>query len=234
MAESQKDLVPVFIPALGAVLLGAEDKKGSPLDEKEVTAIRDKSTVMMMEVDDAQNMDKSRGYKDVDPENCWHDFQKLRDKLGRKPSVDPGPRFDKVRDSDAEFKQTVIRARATLNVFKELIQMASRKDGVTLMIKTRIVDDGNGAFMWLNEAREAGDGFSGVLFEVPASFKEHRVGEKISVKRDCIMDWMVNDNGLVHGGYSIRLLRAREPENERARFDSYMGVKSYEPLPAEA
>jgi hypothetical protein len=30
--------------------------------------------------------------RDVDPENCWYDFQMLRRELGRRPDVDPGAR----------------------------------------------------------------------------------------------------------------------------------------------
>lgn len=231
MAETKKALVPVFIPALGAVLLAAEDKKGSPLDQKEVITIRDKSAAIMLELADAQKMDESRGYKDIDPENCWHDFQKLRDDLGRKPSLDPGPRFDKIRDSDDEFKQAAVCAQTTLAVFRVWLRNGSKNSDATLMFKTRLIDDGKGAFMWLTGAREVGDGFAGILFEVPTSFREHRVGDEITVASGQIIDWMVNDHGRVHGGFSIRVLRQRKPESEHAQFDRVMGVSSYAPLP---
>ena len=38
---SNEELVPLFIPALGTLLVSKEDMKGSPLDEDEVLAIRD-------------------------------------------------------------------------------------------------------------------------------------------------------------------------------------------------
>jgi hypothetical protein len=75
---NDKRLVPLFMPPLALVLATAERKKGSPLTAEEVTAIRDKSHGIMMEPADAAKMDNSRGYIDVNPENCWVDWHRLR------------------------------------------------------------------------------------------------------------------------------------------------------------
>lgn len=70
MAKEQK-LVPVFMPALVALLLRAEESKGEPLTEQEVIAIRDEANCVMMPAAQAKKQEESRGYPDVDPENCW-------------------------------------------------------------------------------------------------------------------------------------------------------------------
>lgn len=94
MANSQNDeLVPVFIPALIVLLVHSEDKKGSPLTQEEVLAIRDNATCIMMQLDDSRKMDEQRGYADIDPEDCWYEWQMARRDLGRLPDIDPGPRF---------------------------------------------------------------------------------------------------------------------------------------------
>jgi hypothetical protein len=54
-------LIPVFIPSLGALLLAAENKKGSPLTEQEVLRVRDQASSIMMERKDAVLMTKTRG-----------------------------------------------------------------------------------------------------------------------------------------------------------------------------
>lgn len=41
MEADDEQLVPVFIPALGAILVMAEDQKGEPLTYDEVLTIRD-------------------------------------------------------------------------------------------------------------------------------------------------------------------------------------------------
>jgi hypothetical protein len=71
-------LVPVFIPALAPLLLRAEQLKGSPLTEAEVLRVRDAANRVMMTPREAQNIEAGRGYQDLDPENCWAEWQRLR------------------------------------------------------------------------------------------------------------------------------------------------------------
>ena len=84
------DLIPVFVPALGAILIAAEDQKGTPLTADEVISIRDKAACVMMSTSRAERLAESRGYDDIDPENCWYEWQMLRRELNRRPDLDPG------------------------------------------------------------------------------------------------------------------------------------------------
>jgi hypothetical protein len=77
----QTPLIPLFVPPLATVLAHAEQKKGAPLTQPEVEAIRDKSACIMMEPADAQKMGQSRGFIDVNPQNCWADWHRLRAQL---------------------------------------------------------------------------------------------------------------------------------------------------------
>jgi hypothetical protein len=72
------ELVPLFMPSLAAMLAAAEQEKGAPLTEQEVIALRDGAVVMMVTPDGADSMAVSRGYRDVDPEDCWADWHRLR------------------------------------------------------------------------------------------------------------------------------------------------------------
>jgi len=76
-----KQLVPVFIPPLATMLARAEEIKGSALTETEVLRIRDHAVCMMMRTGDAAKMIESRGYRDVNPENCWADWHRLRTQM---------------------------------------------------------------------------------------------------------------------------------------------------------
>ncbi len=49
----------------------AEDKKGEPLTNDKVLSIRDNAACIMMTQIDAEKLAESRGYDDLDPENCW-------------------------------------------------------------------------------------------------------------------------------------------------------------------
>jgi uncharacterized protein YegJ (DUF2314 family) len=225
----QQDLVPVFIPALGPLLIHAEDAKGTPLTEAEAITIRDRAAVVMMVRDDAIKMDQSRGYQDIDPENLWHDWQQLRDDLGRKPSLPRGPKVNAVRKGDIEFQQAAERARSSLPVFR--LRMKSASKSSFSMVKTRVVDGGEAMMMWLNNVKEHGLDFHGTIFEIPSTWKNHKVGDVLTIAADTVLDWMIIDKEHLHGGFSIRVARQRKPENEREAFDAFIGVRTYEPLP---
>jgi hypothetical protein len=81
VSQESDDLVPVFMPPLAMMLATAQQKKGSRLTETEVIRLRDKAPCIMMERADAAKLLETRGYRDVEPENCWADWHRLRVEL---------------------------------------------------------------------------------------------------------------------------------------------------------
>jgi len=75
------EFVPTFIPALALLLRQAEQAKGSPLTRAEVLQVRDKGTCMMLRSSIALEMEEKRGFRDIDPEDCWEEWQTLRQVL---------------------------------------------------------------------------------------------------------------------------------------------------------
>jgi hypothetical protein len=82
LATEQDVMVTVFIPPLVTLLLHAEKQKGAALSKAEVIKIRDKSPCITMSVANANKLGETRGYRDVDPENVWSDWQMFRDQKG--------------------------------------------------------------------------------------------------------------------------------------------------------
>jgi hypothetical protein len=78
IVPDEEKSIPVFMPPLAAILGAAESKKGSALSQAEVMAIRDTAPCMMMQPSHAQALAQSRGYVDVNPENYWADWHRLR------------------------------------------------------------------------------------------------------------------------------------------------------------
>ncbi|AQT10777.1 hypothetical protein [Pseudomonas protegens] len=68
----------VFVPALVALLLNAENTKGMPLTEAEVLEIRDNAACVALPVAVALSMENQRGYRDLVAENCWEQWQQFR------------------------------------------------------------------------------------------------------------------------------------------------------------
>jgi hypothetical protein len=70
VARSMGDLVPVFVPALHAILVALEREGGAPLTKEQVETTRDAGACIMMEPRDLQKLEHSRGYADFDPSSC--------------------------------------------------------------------------------------------------------------------------------------------------------------------
>jgi uncharacterized protein YegJ (DUF2314 family) len=179
-----------------------------------------------MTVADAAKMDESRGYRDIDPENCWYDWQHLRAELGRTPALPAGLKFSYVDGEDPEIQKTVRQAQQSLDQFRQLIETCS-ETGAMPSVKTPIIEGGQRFFMWLCNIKTDGQDFLAEFFEVPTAFRRYKVGDQIRVAQDEVTDWMVNENGFLHGGFSIRLQRSRLPESERSEFDEFIGATRY-------
>lgn len=75
------NLVICPVPSLVATLLNRERVKGSPLTEAEVIEIRDSCPSVALPIDAVEKLDASRGYKDINPERCWEQWQEVRKNL---------------------------------------------------------------------------------------------------------------------------------------------------------
>lgn len=80
VARPRGSLAMVFMPALVAVLRALESKAEAPLTRQEVEAVRDQASCVAMEHRDAQALERSRGYADLDPELVWEQWQVVRER----------------------------------------------------------------------------------------------------------------------------------------------------------
>lgn len=81
-ADSRSELRPVFIPALVAVLTAAEEQAGRYLRREEVERLTNEGACMMMTHADANKLERSRGYADLEPALAWRQWQILRESRG--------------------------------------------------------------------------------------------------------------------------------------------------------
>ena len=80
MSENQQ-LCLVFIPSLIAILINQEKEKGDVLTRSEVENIRDQAICLTMSLEQAEKMSESRGYDDIDPENAYAEYLKVRQEI---------------------------------------------------------------------------------------------------------------------------------------------------------
>ena len=135
------------------------------------------------------------------------------------------PQFMLFRDDNAEFQQTVLDAQRTLADFRR--HVLAFGPTASACVKTLITDDDERAYIWLLVAQLEGDDFIGSVFEIPPEFVHFGVGDYIRVPAADVMDWMLNDRGTLHGGYSLRLQRSKLPPEKHDWYDRHIGVTHY-------
>ena len=136
------------------------------------------------------------------------------------------PQFMAIADSDQEFWQTVKDAQASLPDFRNLLRAVGSEEWLP-SIKTRLTSGEETAFIWLLVLDSTAAGFKASVFEIPPEFEGIEVGDEISVRDTEVMDWMVNQNGVLRGGFSLRFQRSKLPPERVAWFDEHIGVLEY-------
>lgn len=136
------------------------------------------------------------------------------------------PLFMSVRSDSPEFLETVRDAQSSLTEFRRRLAACDLVES-SPCVKVRLVDGDECAFLWLLVVSADETSFVGSIFEIPPEFKSYRVGDELTVEPQSVLDWMINENGTLHGGYSLRYQRNLLPEHKRSRFDEHIGVTRY-------
>jgi hypothetical protein len=76
--EAPERVVLWYVPSLKASLILHEKMKGAPLTEAEVEDIRDNAAAVLVRPDMLAELIKDRGYEDLDPADCWEQWQVFR------------------------------------------------------------------------------------------------------------------------------------------------------------
>lgn len=152
------------------------------------------------------------------------------------------PLFGTLADDAPALLRSIREARATVSCFTRAFSTRTNKSAVYL-VKLPLIDAGpeRGVCVW-NEERASEyrngpalhlwlrvhDALDDLLFahafEAPEGLKGLSVGQTYVVGPSDIEDWMINVDGLVYGGYSIRIQREALPVAQRPEFDAYAGI----------
>jgi len=62
---------------------------------------------------------------------------------------------------------------------------------------------------------------------MPPEFEGVRVGDQLHVSDDGVMGWMVNQDGVLRGGFSLRHQRSLLPAEMHASYAQYIGGSEY-------
>jgi uncharacterized protein YegJ (DUF2314 family) len=118
------------------------------------------------------------------------------------------------------------KARAKLDLLREFCDLPNSAD-MNPCVLVRVPDGEAAADLWLKVVALDGDSFAAEFLDVPEEFTGFSPGDVTIVPPDDVRDWVVNDDGDLHGGFTLRVQRAALPPEEQAGFDAELGVRKY-------
>jgi uncharacterized protein YegJ (DUF2314 family) len=79
--------------------------------------------------------------------------------------------------------------------------------------------------IWLFQVRYDGEVFHAIVGSKPAKVKNVALKQEVKVRPSEITDWILDEDGEVSGGYTIRLMRCRMSDEDQKKFDEQSGFK---------
>lgn len=134
------------------------------------------------------------------------------------------PLFVVVRADDPEIMRRREHAQRTLPVFLRIYSEHKSTFGVFFSFKTPIADGDVVAHLWYSFSGESNGMLLGESFELPPELSDRKL---VTIVPEHLDDWMINDHGVLYGGFSIRYQRSLLPEERRANYDRYIGAVRY-------
>ncbi len=146
----------------------------------------------------------------------------LYDIIRRKQAADSKPDYVAVEETDPGMKAAEAKARGTIGRFIE--DLTHPKSSYSYFaIKGRFEQDRNVEYLWVNFLTYDGKKFSGSVANTPRFITSVQYGREVRIAPDSIADWMVIDNGVLVGGYTLREFRKKMNPPERREFDAKGG-----------
>jgi uncharacterized protein YegJ (DUF2314 family) len=133
------------------------------------------------------------------------------------PVQNPTPTVIPSAKTDAEMKAAFQQARDTLDSFTEKIGTFDPNRTLVALKVRFALPDGSTQDLWVDQIIDQNGSFRGTMGDDLPLLKLS-VDDKITIKRDDIVDWMIVEDGKLIGGYTIRLAFQRMTPEEKQRF----------------
>lgn len=120
-----------------------------------------------------------------------------------------------VDSNDAEMNAAMARARATI---EPVLQKLEEGSVDTFSVKVCIKDGEQVEYFWLNNIDFQDGIFTGTIDNPPERVHNVKLGQKITVKKGEIADWLYTKNGKMYGNYTLRVSLKKMPPEEAAKY----------------
>lgn len=134
------------------------------------------------------------------------------------------PEIMSFEENDVEMNTAMNQARGDVKTFLGALSQSNPARN-HLSIKVGFSDKHGNEYIWLSDVRYRDGIFSGSVANEPRTVRSTYFGAVVSVPAEKIADWMFIENGRLVGGYTMRVMRSRLSDQERAEFDANIGFR---------
>jgi len=120
---------------------------------------------------------------------------------------------------EKEMEAAIARARTEVDRF---IAELTKPTGTDHAVKVPIKDAGRVEHFWLTDVVYSAGNFNGTINNDPGIVKNVKIGDKRSVSKQDISDWMYMRGGKMYGNYTMRPLLKAMPADEAAKYRSVL------------
>lgn len=146
-------------------------------------------------------------------------------KVGETVKREGEPDTTYVAGEDAEMNAAIEKARASLQEFKAALKTPPRgSDSFSVKVAFAVGADGH-EHIWLSEPSFESGRASGRVANEPLSATHLKLGQNVSAPESDVTDWMFLEQGILRGGYTLRVLLSRAPPAEREKQLQEMGFR---------
>ncbi len=124
-----------------------------------------------------------------------------------------------VEGDDILMNSAIAKAKQTFKDF-DTAYKNGHFDTSQFSIKVRFNTEIGGEHIWTYSITLQNGNYYGTVDEDAEATDKVKAGDRVKITIDNLSDWMYNDNGVLRGGYTIKVLRNRMTPSERAAFDS--------------
>ncbi len=120
---------------------------------------------------------------------------------------------------EAEMATAIAKAQSEVDVF---IEDFTNNNGTDFSVKAPIKDGEAIEHFWLTEITYNNGEFEGLIGNDPGMVSNVKFGQKWTIKKSEISDWMFMRDGKMHGNYTMRPLLKTLPKEEAEQMRSIL------------
>lgn len=146
---------------------------------------------------------------------------------------DSPPKIIKGKDSrdvvqfdtgNREMDYAMTEATATLSRFFSAFK-EPQSNQTRFNLKIGLNSPSGQEFVWVDDVAQDGVKFTGTLLDQPYYSQEYTRGSPLTFSLTDIVDWAYIEDGLLIGGYTLRVMFKQYPESQREEIQRQLGYK---------